>query len=52
MMLFFGEIVKQGEFGSKVCPRLEDIATLSDENKSFIFRMIDMALRDLKNGQV
>ena len=31
--------------------RLEDIATLSDENKSFIFRMIDMALRDLKTGQ-
>jgi hypothetical protein len=31
--------------------RLEDIATLSDENKSFVFRMIDMALRDLKTGQ-
>ena len=24
---------------------------LEDENKSFIFRMIDMALRDLKTGQ-
>lgn len=31
--------------------RLEDISTLSDENKSFIFRVIDMALRDLKTGQ-
>jgi transcriptional regulator with XRE-family HTH domain len=31
--------------------RLEDISTLSDENKLFIFRMIDMALRDLKTGQ-
>ena len=31
--------------------RIEDISTLSDENKSFIFRMIDMALRDLRIGQ-
>lgn len=31
--------------------RLEDISTLSDENKNFVFRMIDMALRDLKTGQ-
>lgn len=31
--------------------RLEDISSLSDENKSFVFRMIDMALRDLKTGQ-
>lgn len=31
--------------------RLEDISSLSDENKTFVFRMIDMALRDLKTGQ-
>ncbi len=30
--------------------RLEDISSLSEENKSFIFRMIVMALRDLKTG--
>jgi len=31
--------------------QFEDIATLSDENKSFIFHIIDLALRDLKTGQ-
>lgn len=39
------------ELEKNTLKRLEDIATLSDENKSFIFRMIDMALRDLKTGQ-
>ncbi len=39
------------ELDRNTLKRLEDIATLSDENKSFIFRMIDMALRDLKTGQ-
>ena len=28
--------------------RLEDISTLSDENKKFVLNMIDMALRDFK----
>lgn len=28
--------------------RLEDISTLSDENKNFVLNMIDMALRDFK----
>jgi transcriptional regulator with XRE-family HTH domain len=28
--------------------RLEDIASLSDENKKFVLNMIDMALRDFK----
>ena len=28
--------------------RLEDISTLSEENKKFILNMIDMALRDFK----
>ena len=40
------------ELDKSTLKRLEDISTLSDENKSFIFRVIDMALRDLKNGQV
>jgi transcriptional regulator with XRE-family HTH domain len=31
--------------------RLEDISTLSEENKAFVFRVIDMALRDLKAKQ-
>lgn len=31
--------------------RFEDISSLSDENRSFVFRMIDMALRDLKTAQ-
>ena len=39
------------ELDKGILKRLEDISTLSDENKSFIFRMIDMALRDLKTGQ-
>lgn len=28
--------------------RLEDISKLKDENKSFIYNLIDMALRDMK----
>jgi len=39
------------ELVESILKRLEDISSLSDENKSFIFRMIDMALRDLKTGQ-
>lgn len=39
------------ELDESVLKRLEDISALSEENKSFIFRMIDMALRDLKTGQ-
>ena len=39
------------ELDESVLKRLEDISSLSDENKSFVFRMIDMALRDLKTGQ-
>jgi transcriptional regulator with XRE-family HTH domain len=39
------------ELDKSTLKRLEDITTLSDENKSVIFRMIDMALRDLKAGQ-
>jgi transcriptional regulator with XRE-family HTH domain len=31
--------------------RFEDISSLSDENRLFVFRMIDMALRDLKTAQ-
>ena len=39
------------ELDKTTLKRLEDISTLSEENKSFLFRMIDMALRDLKTGQ-
>ena len=39
------------ELDNSILKRLEDISSLSDENKSFIFRVIDMALRDLKTGQ-
>lgn len=39
------------ELDQNTLKRLEDISTLSEENKSFIFRMIDMALRDLKTRQ-
>ncbi|MFV0267434.1 MAG: helix-turn-helix domain-containing protein [Draconibacterium sp.] len=39
------------ELDKSTLKRLEDISSLSDENKIFVFRMIDMALRDLKTGQ-
>ena len=39
------------ELDKTTIKRLEEISTLSEENKSFLFRMIDMALRDLKTGQ-
>ena len=39
------------ELDKSTLKRLEDISLLSDENKSFLFRMIDMAIRDLKTGQ-
>ena len=39
------------ELDKTTLKRLEDISMLSEENKSFLFRMIDMALRDLKTGQ-
>lgn len=39
------------ELDKNTLKRLEDISTLSYENKSFLFRMIDMALRDLKTSQ-
>lgn len=39
------------ELDKNTLKRLEDISSLSDENKTFVFRMIDMALRDLKTGQ-
>ncbi|MEE9460198.1 MAG: helix-turn-helix transcriptional regulator [Bacteroidales bacterium] len=39
------------ELDKTTLKRLEEISTLSEENKSFLFRMIDMALRDLKTGQ-
>lgn len=39
------------ELDKSTLKRLEDILSLSDENKTFVFRMIDMALRDLKTGQ-
>ena len=39
------------ELDKTTLKRMEEISTLSEENKSFLFRMIDMALRDLKTGQ-
>jgi transcriptional regulator with XRE-family HTH domain len=36
------------ELDADALRRLEDIATLSDENKKFVLNMIDMALRDFK----
>lgn len=39
------------ELDKSTLKRLEDISSLSDENKTFVFRMIDMALRDLKTRQ-
>ncbi|MEJ0055083.1 MAG: hypothetical protein WDN75_05170 [Bacteroidota bacterium] len=36
------------ELDKSTMRRLEDISTLSEENKSFVFNLIDMALRDLK----
>ena len=39
------------ELDKTTLKRLEDISTLSDENKVFVFRVIDMALRDLKAKQ-
>jgi len=39
------------ELDKSTLRRLENISSLSDENKSFLFRMIDMALRDLKTRQ-
>ncbi|MWW23123.1 hypothetical protein [Algibacter lectus] len=31
--------------------RLENISALSDENKNFVFKMIDMALQNFKTKQ-
>lgn len=39
------------ELDKTTLKRLEEISKLSEENKSFLFRMINMALRDLKTGQ-
>ena len=39
------------ELDKTTLKRLEEISTLTEENKSFLFRMIDMALRDLKADQ-
>lgn len=39
------------ELDKSTLKRLEEISTLSEEDKSFLFRMIDMALRDLKTSQ-
>ncbi len=36
------------ELDKNTMRRIEDISTLSEENKSFLFNLIDMALRDLK----
>ena len=36
------------ELDADAMRRLEDIASLSDENKKFVLNMIDMALRDFK----
>lgn len=36
------------ELDKNTMRRLEDISTLSDENKNFVLNMIDMALRDFK----
>jgi transcriptional regulator with XRE-family HTH domain len=36
------------EMDSEAVRRLEDISSLSEENKKFILNMIDMALRDFK----
>ena len=36
------------ELDKNTMRRIEDISTLSEENKSFVFNLIDMALRDLK----
>ena len=39
------------ELDKNTLKRVEDISMLTEENRSFIFRMIDMALRDLKTEQ-
>lgn len=36
------------ELDKSALQRLEDISSLSDENKKFVLNMIDMALRDFK----
>jgi transcriptional regulator with XRE-family HTH domain len=36
------------ELDAEALRRLEDIATLPEENKKFVLNMIDMALRDFK----
>jgi hypothetical protein len=36
------------ELDSEAVRRLEDISALSEENKNFVFNLVDMALRDLK----
>lgn len=36
------------ELDKETMRRLEDISTLSQDNKSFVLNMIDMALRDFK----
>lgn len=36
------------ELDAAAIQRLEDISALSEENKNFVFNLVDMALRDLK----
>lgn len=35
----------------KIMERLEEVAKLSEENKTFLLRLIDIVLRDLKTEQ-
>lgn len=35
----------------KIMERLEEVANLSEENKTFLLRLIDIVLRDLKTEQ-
>ncbi len=39
------------EIDKSILNRLEGISSLSDENKKFIFKMIDMALQNFKTKQ-
>jgi transcriptional regulator with XRE-family HTH domain len=39
------------EIDQQTLSRLESIAVLSDENKKFVFKMIDMALQNFKTKQ-
>ena len=50
--LRYGHTQLLSQLTAQCCARLEDIASLSDENKKFVLNMIDMAIRGILDGTI